>query len=206
VSDCDAYIHTHTHTYTHTQVSEQLIKKQEHLDSALCEKYALEARLKSTEDRARELETHIHTHTHTHSADGDEDESDLESPAFRVRAAYNKQAHTHTHTHTPPSSYLLPSSSSSSFLRNRRKHTHTRTFSRAFPFLQQHPPLAEAADALDRFLSVCVYYFRHVPLLRVCVCVYVCVLHLWVFWVVGFHVERMEEMHGDLGGSVGVGV
>lgn len=40
-------------------VSEQLVKKQEQLDSSICENYALGARLKSAEQRVRALEDQL---------------------------------------------------------------------------------------------------------------------------------------------------
>jgi hypothetical protein len=49
-----------------------LVKKQEALDSALCSSYALEARLKSSEEKGRMLEAQLATTDY-----------DVESPAGR---------------------------------------------------------------------------------------------------------------------------
>ena len=51
--------HSGTNSTPNGQVSEQLVKKQEQLDSTICENYALQARLRSAEERAQTFEKQL---------------------------------------------------------------------------------------------------------------------------------------------------
>lgn len=75
-----------------------------------------------------------------------------------------------------------------------------RSISRLEP-IAANPSLAKVVDSVDRFSVSVGHYLRAYPVARLCFIVYFVLLHLWAFCVLIFHTERLEEIHGDVGGS-----
>ena len=67
--------------------------------------------------------------------------------------------------------------------------------------IARHPPLAKAVDTLDRIAVTVGHYLRVYPLARLLFILYLLSLHLWAFFVLMFHSQRLEEIHSDTGGS-----
>lgn len=75
-----------------------------------------------------------------------------------------------------------------------------RSISRLEP-IAANPKVAQVVDTVDRFSVSLGHYLRLSPVARLAFITYFILLHLWAFFVLVFHTTRMEEIHGDVGGS-----
>ncbi|KAM3569354.1 hypothetical protein VYU27_008552, partial [Nannochloropsis oceanica] len=175
-------------------LSEQLVKKQGALDTALSSSYALEARLTASEERVRTLEGQLAMTDY-----------DVESPADDVHSAGVRSRSTFVSSTKPSSSsssftLLPPSSSSSTFPGRRSAFPPLRPLSR-LPFLQRHPAVLDVANGMDKVFVACIHYLRTFPWVRLLLMMYLFFMHIYVFSVVGWQAGRIETIHSDTGGS-----
>jgi hypothetical protein len=177
------------------------VRKQEQLDAALCDRYALEARLKSAEHRLRSMEGQL-----AEARSGPDALFDMESGEAGVvgwvggwvGAAFGLREE--TVDDVMDRGWLVLAGDGG--MRNRGgfkgKRGSLRPISRLGP-IARNPSVAKAVDAMDRTTVAVGHYLRVYPLARLLFVVYLVLLHVWGFFVLVFHSQRLDEMQADSG-------
>jgi len=151
-------------------MSSQLLKKQVQLDDLTCEKAALQARLRASQQRLQKVEASLASGQVGYSGDGDEELGTGGSRGGRGGGG----GHLGLHRRTSAGHGIAK-----------------------LPPFAKHKRIAKVADTVDQWSLWLGVYLRNNAYARLYFITYIALLHFWVFFVIMFHAHSFEEVHGD---------
>ena len=164
-------------------MSEELLKKQVKLDDLSCEKAALTARLRASQQRVTKLEKQAQALS--------EHGAELGGMGSELGAGGGFGADAMGAMGTPSKSGGM----------RRRGGAGGRIA--AIPAVARYEEVRQAADKIDGWALWLVGIVRANPYARLYFLLYLGMLHSWIFFITVFHATSFEEVHGD---HLGVGV
>ena len=164
-------------------MSEELLKKQVKLDDLSCEKAALTARLRASQQRVAKLEKQAQALSE-HGAELGGMGSELSAGGGFGSDGMG-----------------TPSKGAGGM--RRRGGGGGRSGIAAIPAVAKYEEVRQAADKIDGWALWLMGIVRANPYARLYFLLYLGTLHSWIFFITVFHATSFEEVHGD---HVGVGV